>query len=252
MWGGTLPFIILAIVIIHFVLLHEFGSNNWHGVSVSNDFIPFIPYYGTKDYFSLFIVIIFFLYYAVFNPDLLGHPDNFILANPLVTPAHIVPEWYFLPLYGILRAVTNKLLGIALIGFVIVCLIITPYICKNYSIRTTAFRPFYSIVIWLLFLDWILLAWIGSMPIIVPYATLSTWFTIYLFFSFLVLLPIFFTADEFIYCKNSYNSVLDNDSSFSSGVRLCNIDLSEFVNKMNPRRRFIKYNTINSIKVSYV
>ena len=139
----TLPFVIFMLSMLHFALLHEFGSNNPLGVVVRLDNIPFMPYYGVKDLFSLIFVLIIFLLFVIIAPDKLGHSDNFILANSLVTPAHIVPEWYFLPLYAILRSVTNKLLGIFLIGCSIVCILLLPFICKGFIIRWIHSLNFY-------------------------------------------------------------------------------------------------------------
>jgi quinol-cytochrome oxidoreductase complex cytochrome b subunit len=130
------------LTIVHFALLHEFGSNNGLGVVVFLDNVPFIPYYGLKDGFSIILVLILFFLFVIIAPDKLGHSDNFILANSLVTPAHIVPEWYFLPLYAILRSVTNKLLGIFLIACAIVCILLFPFFCKGFIIRSTCLSPF--------------------------------------------------------------------------------------------------------------
>jgi len=140
----TLPFVIMALTIMHFALLHEFGSSNPLGISVKLDHVPFVPYYGVKDVFSIIIVLVIFLCFVILAPDMLGHSDNFNIANSLVTPAHIVPEWYFLPLYAILRSVTNKLLGIFLIGASIVSILFLPFICKHHIIRSSLFRPIYS------------------------------------------------------------------------------------------------------------
>jgi len=107
----TSPFVILAISILHLALLHEYGSSNPLGIPINHDNIPFIPYYGVKDLFSIVLVLIIFLFFVTYVPDMLGHFDNFNIVNSLVTPSHIVPEWYFLPLYAILRSVTDKLLA---------------------------------------------------------------------------------------------------------------------------------------------
>jgi len=133
------------LTVVHFALLHEFGSNNGLGVAVSLDHIPFIPYYGIKDGFSIILILIVFFLFVIVMPDKLGHSDNFILANSLVTPAHIVPEWYFLPLYAILRSVTNKLLGIFLIACAILCILLFPIFCKGFIIRSTVFKPGYAV-----------------------------------------------------------------------------------------------------------
>lgn len=143
----TLPFIIFMLTIIHFAFLHEYGSSNGLGVHVRLDNIPFIPYYGIKDVFSIILFLFVFFCFVILTPDKLGHSDNFILANSLVTPAHIVPEWYFLPLYAILRSVTNKLLGIFLIALAIICILFLPFFCKGFIIRSTLFKPFYNLFV---------------------------------------------------------------------------------------------------------
>jgi len=135
------------LTIVHLALLHEYGSNNGLGVHVKTDHIPFIPYYGIKDGFSIILVLFILFCFVIVAPDKLGHSDNFILANSLVTPAHIVPEWYFLPLYAILRSVTNKLLGIFLIALAIACILFLPFFCKNFLIRSAFFRPIYAFFI---------------------------------------------------------------------------------------------------------
>jgi len=142
-----LPFIILIITVIHFALLHEFGSNNPLGISSELDCAPFIPYYGIKDIYSIIIFLFIFFIFIFYMPDKLGHSDNYISSNSLVTPAHIVPEWYFLPLYAVLRSVPNKLLGLFLIACFIVCVILIPFICKNFIIRSTIFKPIYGSIV---------------------------------------------------------------------------------------------------------
>jgi quinol-cytochrome oxidoreductase complex cytochrome b subunit len=248
----TLPFVILMLAILHFALLHEFGSNNGLGVHVKNDFIPFVPYYGIKDVLSLFLVLVLFFVFVIWCPDKLGHSDNFILANALVTPAHIVPEWYFLPLYAILRSVTNKLLGIFLIACAILCIFLVPYVCKGYSVRNTMYRPLYCVFVWLLYFDCWFLAWVGGVPIMYPYNMMGLWATILYFLLFLVFFPGLLIADKWHYSANAYFSQKDNDSSSTSGVRVCNSDLSEFVVIPHPRRRFILYKPLNCHKFIYV
>jgi len=185
----TLPFIIMALSILHIALLHEYGSSNPLGILVKHDNIPFVPYYGLKDLFSIILVLIVFLIFVTYVPDMLGHSDNFNIANSLVTPAHIVPEWYFLPLYAILRSVTNKLLGIVLIGASILCILLLPFICKNFIIRNSTFRPFYCCAVWFFFIICLLLGWIGSLPVIFPYLLIGQHLTGFFFFWILILFP---------------------------------------------------------------
>jgi len=134
------------VTIIHLSLLHEFGSSNPLGIPSVLDNIPFVPYYTVKDVFSLVWVLLIFIYIIVLVPDLLGHSDNFILANPLVTPIHIVPEWYFLPLYAVLRSVPNKSLGLlAILAFVLVILVL-PFINKGAIFKSSMHRPIFAIL----------------------------------------------------------------------------------------------------------
>jgi len=132
---------------IHFALLHEFGSNNPLGIPTQLDNAPFIPYYGIKDLFSIVIGLFIFLTFVFFFPDALGHSDNYIMANFLVTPPHIVPEWYFLPLYAVLRSVPNKLLGLFLILCFLLCIIFIPFLCKGHIIRSALFKPLYAMIV---------------------------------------------------------------------------------------------------------
>jgi ubiquinol-cytochrome c reductase cytochrome b subunit len=141
-----LPFLILFLSIVHILLLHEFGSSNPLGLSSRLDNIPFNPYYTLKDSFSIVLLLIFFFIIITLAPDYLGHSDNYIEANPLATPAHIVPEWYFLPLYAVLRSVTNKLLGILFIALFILSFFLLPVIQKNSFLKSSRFRPFYRLL----------------------------------------------------------------------------------------------------------
>jgi len=194
-----LPFIILMITIVHFALLHEFGSNNPLGVSVELDNAPFIPYYGIKDFYSILVCLFIFFIFIFYMPDKLGHSDNYIAANSLVTPPHIVPEWYFLPLYAVLRSVPNKLLGLFLIVCFIVCIILIPFICKNFIIRSTMFRPIYGSVVWFFFFICFLLGWIGSLPVISPFLEIGQFVTFCYFFIILVLFPFIGFLEKSIY-----------------------------------------------------
>lgn len=138
-----LPFIIFALVVVHILLLHEFGSNSaiGFGLGVPLDFQTFYPFFLIKDFYGVLLFFMFFSVFVFFMPNALGHPDNYILANPLVTPTHIVPEWYFLPFYAILRAVPDKLGGVIAMLAAILVLIALPYILFP-EVRIMAFRPF--------------------------------------------------------------------------------------------------------------
>jgi len=148
-----IPFAIVFLVLIHVVGLHEYGSNNVLGISPKADGIPFTPYYGVKDMYTAVLFLILFFSFVIITPDKLLHFDNFVLANPLVTPPHIVPEWYFLPLYGILRSVTNKLLGIFLLAMAIIGLFLVPFLCKGKFVRSAYFEPTYTFFCWVFIAD---------------------------------------------------------------------------------------------------
>lgn len=194
-----LPFVILGLVFLHLFFLHEVGSSNPLGLnSIKIDSIPFTPYFTIKDLFGLVIFIIFFSYFIFFNPNLLGHPDNYIPANPLVTPTHIVPEWYFLPFYAILRCIPNKLIGVIALVASILILLLLPLITRNFKVRTSSFTPLRKFVFWFFLSDCILLAWLGGNVAEEPYITMSTYLTLFYFFYLTFFLFFFNKIDEFI------------------------------------------------------
>jgi ubiquinol-cytochrome c reductase cytochrome b subunit len=185
------PFIIVGIVILHLIALHIPGSNNPSGVSVKDvkkDTIPFHPYYTIKDLFGLGLFLILFFYFVFFYPNNLGHPDNYIPADPLVTPAHIVPEWYFLPFYAILRAIPDKLLGVLLMFASILILFFLPWLDRS-KIRSGYYRPMFKIFYVGLILDFVLLGYLGAQAPEGIYVFLSQLGTLYYFGYFLVILP---------------------------------------------------------------
>jgi quinol-cytochrome oxidoreductase complex cytochrome b subunit len=184
-----LPFLIVGLVLVHLALLHTNGSNNPIGVNSSVDTIPFYPYFYVKDLLAFFVLVLVFSFFVFFYPNTLGHPDNYIPANPLVTPAHIVPEWYFLPFYAILRSIPDKLGGVvAMIGAIVV-LAFLPFINTS-EIRSTEFRPIYGFFFWFLFADFVLLGWIGQKPVEDPYIATGAFATLFYFVFFLILLPL--------------------------------------------------------------
>jgi len=176
----TIPFIIFMLSYLHFALLHEYGSNNPLGVTITTDNIPFIPYYGIKDTFSILLILFLFFYFIFYAPDALGHPDNFMEANFLVTPSHIVPEWYFLPLYALLRSVPNKLFGLFLLLMFVACIFLLPFYNKGF-IRSGVFRPLYSIIVWIFLSVCFLLGWVGGLPVIYPFYELDKFLLFYIF-----------------------------------------------------------------------
>ena len=185
-----LPFVIVGVVVLHIVALHRFGSNNPLGIDVrgNQDTISFHPYYTIKDAFGLGVFLILLSAVVFFLPNSMGHPDNYIPANPMVTPAHIVPEWYFLPFYAILRAVPDKLFGVLAMFAAIGVLFILPWLDRS-PVRSATFRPIYKIMFWVFLVDCVALTWLGAKPAEGIYVVLSRLCTAYYFFHFIILLP---------------------------------------------------------------
>ena len=185
-----LPFVLVALAGIHLIFLHETKSNNPLGLeSAYLDKIPFTPYFTIKDLFGLIIFLLIYFYLVYFDPNLLGHSDNYIPANPLVTPAHIVPEWYFLPYYAILRSVPDKLGGVILLVGAIIILLVMPFFVKG-QIRSSQFRPLVKFFFWIFFANYILLGWLGGKPIEYPFVEIGQLCTAFYFFYFILILPL--------------------------------------------------------------
>jgi ubiquinol-cytochrome c reductase cytochrome b subunit len=185
-----LPFIIVALVCLHLVALHIHGSNNPTGLDVKSpkDTIPFHPYYTVKDFFGFGFYFLIFAFFIFYEPNYLGHPDNYIPANPMVTPPHIVPEWYFLPFYAILRAVPSKLGGVVLMFGAIIIMFFLPWLDRS-PVRSANYRPYYRIAFWLFVVDALILGYVGGQPAEEPFLTISRVAAAYYFFHFLVIVP---------------------------------------------------------------
>nr|YP_010977217.1 cytochrome b [Siboglinum plumosum]WNZ34617.1 cytochrome b [Siboglinum plumosum] len=181
-----LPFFILALVMIHLLFLHQSGSNNPLGLNSNSDKIPFHIYYSLKDILGFLLMTGFLLNFCFLAPNFLIDPDNFILANPLITPSHIKPEWYFLWAYAILRAVPNKLGGVISLAMAIFLLFLLPMM--NPLTKGTQFYFLNQINFWAFMAIFFLLTWIGSCPVETPYVFLSQLLTISYFMSFLMTL----------------------------------------------------------------
>ena len=189
-----LPFIIAAVTMLHLCLLHKYGSNNPLGVNTDITSVPFYPYFYVKDFFSFWVFLLGFLSLVFFAPNMLGHPDNYIPANPMVTPAHIVPEWYFLPFYAILRSIPNKLGGVlAMFGAIAVWLLLP--IINISSTRSNIFKPLTSLNYWFIVSNFLILGWIGQQPVEYPFMEIGLFTTVLYFLFFLVIVP-FFTIFE--------------------------------------------------------
>lgn len=204
MWGGfavdnatlnrffaihfVLPFIVAAVAIIHIIFLHQTGSNNPLGINPDRDRIPFHSYYSIKDALGYSIALSLFLIITLFAPDLLTDPENFIVANPLVTPIHIKPEWYFLWVYAILRSIPNKLGGVLALFAALLILFTLPFTKLNKK-RGLIFYPINQLLFWVLVSSWLILTWIGGRPVEDPFITIGQVFTI-LYFIFYIANPI--------------------------------------------------------------
>jgi quinol-cytochrome oxidoreductase complex cytochrome b subunit len=193
-----LPFVIAALVGLHIWALHVPGNSNPTGVEVksSRDTVPFHPYYTMKDLFAIVVFLIPFAWFVFFAPDILGHPDNYIRYSSQVTPSHIVPEWYLLPFYAMLRAIDfnvlfidSKLGGVAVMGASLLILLFLPWLDRS-KVRSGNFRPMFKWFYWLFVVNFVALAYLGAQEAVAPYTILSKVCTAYYFAYFLVILPL--------------------------------------------------------------
>jgi len=183
-----LPFAIAGIVIVHMSAVHQDGSNNPLGIASNSDKISFFPYFFIKDSLSLVALLLFFSFFVYFSPNTLGHSDNYIPGNPMVTPEHIVPEWYFLPAYAILRSIPNKLLGVLALFAAILVLFVLPFVNTS-EIRSTLYRPLHQKFFWLLVIDYIMLGYLGQQAPESPFIEIGQMCSIYYFAYFLIIIP---------------------------------------------------------------
>ena len=202
-----LPFVIAGLSILHLTALHEHGSKNPLGLKTQADGIDkisFHPYFSVKDIFGVFVVLFFFCGVVFFFPNLLGHHDNYVPANPMVTPPHIVPEWYLLPFYAILRSIPSKVGGILAMAMAIISLYLLPLLTplKNSS---GLFRPLYRILFWLFLFNFIVLGWIGAQPVEPPFYKIGQFATFLHFSLILLFIPLVnFMEETFKYMNTFY------------------------------------------------
>ena len=215
-----MPFVIAGVTVVHLSLLHKEGSNNPLGINTNVETVPFYPYFYVKDLLFFFIFLAVFSFFLFFYPNTLGHPDNYIPANPLVTPPHIVPEWYFLPFYAILRSIPDKLGGVAAMGGAIVILLFLPIINTS-KIRSSKFRPIFRFLYWFWIADFFILGWIGQKPVESPYIEVGVAATIFYFVFLLILIPVVGLVEEFLLKQSiKNNDVMVSEENMKYEIKL--------------------------------
>lgn len=183
------PFVLAGLIIVHLVLLHVNGSNSPTGLNPNSDKVPFHIYFTTKDAYGFILMFILLTLLVFYAPNYLGDPENFINANPLVTPVHIMPEWYFLFAYAILRAIPDKLGGVVALVASILVLLVIPMVHTS-KLKGLTFRPLAKFAYWLFMTNFILLTWIGSKPVEEPFILIGQISSIFYFSYFLILIPL--------------------------------------------------------------
>lgn len=195
------PFIIAGLILVHFILLHVSGSNSPTGLNANTDKVPFHVYFVTKDVYGFIIMGIILSLLVFYTPNLLGDPENFINANPLVTPVHIMPEWYFLFAYAILRAIPNKLGGVIALVASVLILASLPFVHTS-NLRGLTFRPLGKLFYWLFMANFILLTWIGSKPVEDPFIFIGQISSVFYFSYFLIFVPLLGLLENKLIFKN--------------------------------------------------
>ncbi|MER9444034.1 cytochrome b N-terminal domain-containing protein [Mesorhizobium sp. M0340] len=221
-----LPFVLAGVVTLHIWALHVVGQNNPTGIEVKSktDVVDFTPYATVKDAFGILVFLFVFAYFVFYLPNYLGHPDNNSIANPLTTPAHIVPEWYFLPFYAILRAITfnigpidSKLGGVLAMFGSIAVLFLVPWLDTS-KVRSAVYRPWYRVLFWLFVANALFLGWLGSRPAEGAYVVMSQLATLYYFAFFLIAMPVLGLIEKPRRLPNSITeAVLEKDKASGRG-----------------------------------
>nr|YP_010322854.1 cytochrome b [Cornularia pabloi]UKP87542.1 apocytochrome b [Cornularia pabloi] len=195
------PFLIIGLVLLHVISLHTGGSNNPLGISSNIDKITFHVYYTYKDLFGILILGVLFVLISYFMPNVLGDPENFTQANPLLTPVHIQPEWYFLFVYAILRSIPNKLGGVLAMASSLLVPLLLPYVHTS-KLRALTFRPLGKIAFWFLVADFLLLTWLGANPVEEPYVMVGQFASLFYLCYFLLLVPLLGWIENYLLSAN--------------------------------------------------
>ncbi len=208
-----MPFVIVGVVILHLVALHKHGSNNPLGIDAKGpqDKISFHPYYTIKDLFGLGIFLVVYAGFIFFSPDFFGEPDNYIAANAMVTPEHIVPEWYFLPFYAILRSIPDKLMGVVAMFGAIAVLFVVPWLDRS-KVRSARYRPLYWYLFWIFAFNCLVLGWAGAQPAEGGALIISRLATAYYFIHFIILVPFSARFDKNVMLPTSLSKPVLNES----------------------------------------
>lgn len=231
-----LPFILAALAAMHLIALHEHGSGNPVGVTGNTDRLPMHPYFTYKDLVTVFLFLLVLSIFVFFMPNVLGHSDNYIPANPMQTPPSIVPEWYLLPFYAILRSIPDKLGGvIAMFGSLLILLAL-PLLDLG-RIRGAAFRPLMKIITWMFIANFLLLMQLGAEHVEEPFITIGQWSTAFYFAWFLILVPLVGIIENTL-----MDIALDNEDSTLSSPPLLNAISIDILNRI--KRLFIELKTM--------
>jgi len=220
----TLPFVLLGLTVVHLFFLHEFGSSNPTGLQNVSDKSPFSPYYVLKDVLSIIIILIFFVYIFSVTPDLLGHSINYERANFLITPPHIVPEWYLLFFYAVLRSVTNKLLVFFFMFCSLILLFALPYLLKKFIIKSSIFKPWHAFWFWIFLSIVLQLGWIGNLPVIDPYLGIGQLLCIFYFLILLIFFPLGGPIERLMYDCYLF---IHNEKKLSNDIHYFSINIIE-------------------------
>jgi len=203
----TMPFIIAGATILHLSVLHRDGSNNPLGAEASNSVVGFYPYFYAKDLFAFSFFLTIFSFFVMFAPNYLGHPDNYIMADPFQTPKHIVPEWYFLPFYAILRSIPDKVGGIVIMGGAIIMLLIFPLI-NVAETRSPLFRPLYKFFVMFFLSNFLLLGYLGQSSTDYPFSIIGQLSTFYYFFFLIFIVLGLGVVEKILTTNKNYNNIL--------------------------------------------